>query len=497
MPGFVDLFAGCGGLSLGLHRAGFRHVLAVEKSPMAGQTYYHNFISRLSPGEAGDEEWKGYLSLTLAEQAARGLVVAEVGSVLSDGDLMRRLQERDLDLVAGGPPCQGFSMAGRRDPNDSRNQLAWQFLEFVEATSPRAVIIENVLGIGQDFVKRGARAPLEELTTALSQMGRGYVVRPMRLNAMDFGVPQHRPRVFIVGLRSDIVSGRSGVLPWWSSRDLQEQLQQPCKVSTTFVRLTVHDALWDLVDDSNGRLVYKVKPGDEAYDACRGGAYAGTMRSDPGWLPPSLPEAPPPELPLNGTQRRHSPPIVRRFQLYQYLDRAQVRPGLLNVAADPSLTPQEREEAVRSVLKSAPLPAETRGGVVLAKTLDELVGLVLQAGTKKHSQRPLRWDEPAPTVMSLPDDFVHPEFPRTLTVREMARLQSFPDHFEFRSKETTGSDRRRYEVPQYTQVGNAVPPLVAEAVGKFLYDALRDPGRALAAIEGDLRREPKQAQLRI
>ena len=74
--------------------------------------------------------------------------------------------------------------------------------------------------------------------------------------------------------------------------------------------------------------------------------------------------------------------------------------------------------------------------------------------------------------MTLPDDYIHPKEPRIMTVRELARIQSFPDWFEFRSKETTGSHRRREEVPQYSQVGNAVPPLMAEAIGELLKKAL-------------------------
>jgi DNA (cytosine-5)-methyltransferase 1 len=81
-------------------------------------------------------------------------------------------------------------------------------------------------------------------------------------------------------------------------------------------------------------------------------------------------------------------------------------------------------------------------------------------------------NEPSPTVVTLPDDYVHPDEPRIMTVRELARLQSFPDWFEFRSKETTGSHRRKVEVPQYSQVGNAVPPLMAEAIGELLVATL-------------------------
>ena len=91
-----------------------------------------------------------------------------------------------------------------------------------------------------------------------------------------------------------------------------------------------------------------------------------------------------------------------------------------------------------------------------------------------RSQRVVKGDEPAPTVVTLPDDYVHPSENRIMTVRELARLQSFPDWFEFRSKETTGSHRRRVEVPQYTQVGNAVPPLMAQAIGELLARILGD-----------------------
>jgi DNA (cytosine-5)-methyltransferase 1 len=100
--------------------------------------------------------------------------------------------------------------------------------------------------------------------------------------------------------------------------------------------------------------------------------------------------------------------------------------------------------------------------------LDDLVDLAYSLATKKHSQKVLAWRAPARTVVTLPDDYVHPLEPRIFTVREMARFQGFPDQFEFLGKETTGSDRRRFEVPQYSQVGNAVSPWLALAVGRMM-----------------------------
>ena len=103
--------------------------------------------------------------------------------------------------------------------------------------------------------------------------------------------------------------------------------------------------------------------------------------------------------------------------------------------------------------------------------------MVVELATKKHSQRALRWDMPSYTVLSLPDDFVHPLHPRTLTVRELARFQSFPDNFIFRSKVTTGGPKRKTEVPQYTQVGNAVPPKLAKAIGFRISSVLQSASK--------------------
>ena len=90
-----------------------------------------------------------------------------------------------------------------------------------------------------------------------------------------------------------------------------------------------------------------------------------------------------------------------------------------------------------------------------------------QLATKKHSQKALRKNEPAPAALSIPDDVCHyRKGSADPFVREMARIQSFPDWFEFRSKVTTGGKARRFEVPQYTQVGNAVPPLLGRAIGE-------------------------------
>ena len=464
---YVDLFSGCGGLSLGLEQAGFELALAVEKSPMAAETFYHNFIERI----VDDEEWKWFSSpdTSVEVQAERGLVVKELSAVLESKSILADLRSRDIDLVAGGPPCQGFSLAGRRNPDDVRNQLPWQFLSFVEAIEPKAVVIENVSGMSQDFRKHGKSSPFNELRLALMEAGPGYDVQPVLLNAMHFGAPQHRPRVMLLGLRHDLSKKLRLTFSehtWKSEFDhvgnlLFEERPDLAPEATHFGQtiLTVADAISDL-----NKKGYRRKTNISEF--------AKEMREDTDWMPDQIRESYRLGTLSNHTLRKHAAHIETRFRIYQYFRDIGIPSKVISIPKTEGIPHKGKKLLVLEALEEAKVPAESPDGTQIAKTKDELADLIMQLGTKKHSQRPLSWKSPSPTVVSLPDDYVHPDEPRTLTVREMARFQSFPDSFEFRSKETTGSLRRRYEVPQYTQVGNAVPPKMAKAVGKTIAQML-------------------------
>jgi DNA (cytosine-5)-methyltransferase 1 len=464
---YVDLFSGCGGLSLGLEKAGFNLALAVEKSDMAAETFYHNFIHRISDPAV----WKAYShkDRTVQEQAEEKLIVKELSEVLENKSLLKKLKNSNIDLVAGGPPCQGFSLAGRRNSEDIRNQLPWQFLQFVEAVRPKAVIIENVSGMSQNFVKNGKSSPFNELRLALKDIGKGYKVQPLHLNAKHFGVPQNRPRVMLIGVRIDIsrrlelnVSDDT----WKSEFDYLQNKKFPKRPSlapeATHLGtniLKVKDAIWDLsAKGYNRRKVIS--------------AFAMEMRTDTDWMPAHIRAERKWAKLANHSTRKHAPQIEKRFAIYQYLRDCNIHPKVFAIPKDEDLTKDGQITSIKMALKNAKFPAKAPNGTVIAKTEGELVEVIMQLGTKKHSQRPLDWNLPSPTVVSLPDDYVHPQEPRTLTVRELARFQTFPDAFEFRSKETTGSLRRRYEVPQYTQVGNAVPPRLAMAIGKLVHAIL-------------------------
>ena len=463
----MNLFAGCGGLSLGLEKAGFKLALAVEKSDMAAETFYHNFINRISDPEV----WKAYshADRTVQEQADERLVVKELSAVLDSKSLLKKLKFLNIDLVAGGPPCQGFSLAGRRNPEDIRNQLPWQFLQFVEAVQPKAVIIENVSGMNQNFVKYGKSSPFNELRLALKDTGQGYKVQPLHLNAKHFGTPQNRPRVMLVGIRVDISERLNlNILDdtWKSEFDhIQNKkfLERPSLApkSTHFGAdiLNVRDAIWDL--NSKG---YNRKKNISMF--------ASEMRTDADWLPAQI-TAEDRRIKLeNHNLRRHASHVEKRFMIYQYLRDSNIHPKIFAIPKDKNLTEDLQKALITTALKSAKFPARAPKGIVIAKTKEALVDLIMKLATKKHSQKSLDWKLPCPTVISLPDDYVHPDEPRTLTVRELARFQSFPDKFEFRSKETTGGSRRKFEVPQYTQVANAVPPKLAFAVGKIIQEVL-------------------------
>ncbi|UTW54617.1 DNA cytosine methyltransferase [Kordiimonas sp. SCSIO 12610] len=462
---YIDLFSGCGGLSLGLEQAGFELVLAVEKSDMAAETFYHNFIKRLH----GEDEWQSYCSKPIEDQAVSKLVVNELRAVLDSDQIMTDLVSQEVDLVAGGPPCQGFSMAGRRNPDDIRNQLPWQFLEMVERVSPKAVIMENVVGMSRRFEKHGKDSPFEQIQQILRETGKGYIVQPVLLNAMHFGVPQHRPRIMILALRADIAKQQNmqdSTSVWKSDFDdpaLDTIMKKPelAPEGTHFGDniLTVRDALWDI--RSKG---YWLNNTNENYQIPEN-SYADHMRNDVSWMPTKIAQVNRKNALTNHNLRNHASHIQQRFRIYQILQRYDVPAKVMGIPVDIELSEEQKHSLLDVKLSSVSFPCKAPDGKLVARSLKGLKKHIFDLHTKKHSQRPLRDNQPSPTVLSLPDDFVHPYEARTLTVREMARFQSFPDTFEFRAKETTGGLKRRTEVPQYTQVGNAVPPKMAHSVG--------------------------------
>lgn len=411
-PTFIDLFAGCGGLSLGLVRSGWRCLFAVERERRAFETYKHNLVDGRYKAAFQWPDWLPKQPSTISALLVRhrGPLAALANSV---------------DLVVGGPPCQGFSFAGTRRHDDPRNRLFRHYVKLIRLVTPKAVLVENVRGIaighGNSNGTRARKAYLKRLTEALTSAG--YVVaEPELILASRYGVPQRRPRVFLVGVRKDIALAHRSSLG-----DTMERLRVDflrAKGLPTERDVTVRDALGDLLRSSS-RIA-------ECKDPESPPGFSVGLRTEATTAYQRLMQEGSPDPAVNSHRfANHRPTTVERF---------------------------------RAVL------AHCRRGVQLSRKERKPY-----APSKKHVLVALDGDKLAHTITTLPDDLVHYRQPRILTVREMARLQSFPDWFEFCGKYTTGGPVRTRECPRYTQVGNAVAPLVAEIAGHALRELLALP----------------------
>ena len=335
---FIDLFSGCGGMSLGFEMAGFESAIAIDCWPDALRTYGHNRM--------GAKTLCGDLSALDPAQVAEEHGIGPV------------------DLIIGGPPCQGFSVAGKRIVDDERNKLYKAFVRFVAAFSPTAFVMENVpniLSIGGGAVRNAIVADFEAL---------GYTVSYKVLTASDYGVPQNRKRAVFVGVKD----GQTFQFP------------KP----TTEKPVSSREAIGDLPEGS---------------------------------LPDGSPYPTPPSGPFQEYARSGSAG-VHNHQASKHTDKTV---EIISLVPDGG--------------NYKDLPPELQG-----------TRNVHIAWTRLNSSRP------SFTIDTGHNHHFHYRYNRVPTVRESARLQSFPDNFIL-----TGS-----KGSQLRQVGNAVPPLMAKAIAEQL-----------------------------
>ncbi len=416
----MDLFAGCGGLSLGLEQAGFTPLLFSEINPQAAETYIAN---------------------------RKGLDIIPVGDIFSLTDLNLKIIKEywkyrkgihDVDLVCGGPPCQGYSGIGHRrtfklqKKDVPSNQLYKEMARVVRAVRPKIFLFENVKGLlNSRWTPDGQKGEIfKAVINEFKSIG-GYCVRWDLLYAKDYGVPQNRPRVIMVGIRNDVAL----------------RFSQPCLLE--------------------GHLT------DSEFDS--------PTAVDQGFLPRPTGNAP------------TLPELLSDLEDPNYLSSAEAGtflPATLAYPFAPMTDIQHRLRTTRNreLLRKGDSLTDHEYTAHAEYIKDKYAQMIKNGGeipekyrTKKFAQRvfPKHWDAEGPnlTATSLPEDYVHYSQPRVPTVREWARLQTFPDWYEFKGPRTTGGRRRAgdpdkglwdRDVPRYTQIGNAVPVLLAEAIGRHL-----------------------------
>ena len=398
---FIDLFGGCGGLSLGLEQAGFTPLLFNEINPSAMLTYKENIKKRHDP-----------------------ILIPDVKTLTSDkiDELKSKWQIdgiKDIDLIAGGPPCWGYSNIGIRRTfkadkiNIGTNHLYKHMARIIENIQPKMFLFENVRGLlNARWTSDGEKSEIWNDVRNTFKKIKGYSTSSELVYCYDYGVPQNRPRIIMIGIRNDI-------------NNINE-LNKPCNGK---------------LPDKDGKKISNIKD------------WIGDL-VDPDYLS---------DLNTLKYPSDASTQIQKQFRMHN--GKLLKKGHLLHNHSYSNHKPEIIEKFRYMIDNHGKIPDKMK--------------------TKKFAQRvlPKVWKNGKPniTVTSLPDDYVHYSQPRSLTVREWARLQTFPDSFIFHGPRTTGGRRRagepgdmfeKREIPQYTQIGNAVPVKMAYKFGKHFKEIL-------------------------
>jgi DNA (cytosine-5)-methyltransferase 1 len=457
-PRVLDLFAGCGGLSLGFDAAGFNIAAAVEHDDLAAQSHSRNFHD----GDGKHAKARDITSLTPTELASE-LGLGPIGSA--------------IDVIVGGPPCQAFARVGRpklrevaehprafeRDP---RAGLYLHYLKYVEAFQPLALLMENV----PDVLNHGGQNIAEEICDVLED--KGYLARYTLLNAAFYGVPQMRERMFLIAYRKDVASevifptpthwlelpvgyngSRQVALRFMKHPLLGDDwryIDPPSRGAKFKPAVTAEQAIGDLPPITlhlEGKLRRGARRFDEriAYSSVRPSSYARLMKAWPGHEG-------------NGGVHDHVIRYLPRdWNVFARMNNGDQYPEAYLHAVDMF------EERLRELGRKAPKP-----GTVGHKKLKAEIVPPYDVDKFPNKWRKMWRDQPARTLMAHlgKDTYSHIHYDskqaRTISVREAARLQSFPDGFTF-----CGTMN-----PAFRQIGNAVPPLMAKALAERIYATL-------------------------
>jgi DNA (cytosine-5)-methyltransferase 1 len=355
----IDLFCGCGGFSYGFQQAGFELVLGVDIWKDATVTYKHNFPN----ANVINEDITNIDAKMVLEKAS--------------------CKAGEVDVIIGGPPCQGFSVSGKRMIDDPRNKLYKSFVSLVREIRPKVFVMENVPGLIKLFGGKAKEEVLEDFTSV------GYKVKVQQLSSDAYGVPQQRKRVFFVGINKDFFCD---------------------DVEFEFPKSTHGEGLKDVVTCKDAISDLDFVPDDKSLGECI----------------------------------EYKLPAANNYQL-------KMREGSSAIKNHSITIHNEQTKRIISMVpdggnyKDLPIELQNTRKVHIA-------------WTRMNSNKPCF------TIDTGHNHHFHYKENRVPTVRESARIQSFPDTFEFIGIKTS----------QLKQVGNAVPPLMSEAIARQVIGVIEE-----------------------
>lgn len=398
----LDLFAGAGGFGLGFSLAdSFKVVCSLEVDKWAVDTLKAN----------NHEKQK---------------IIQDDIRHFKTGEQILAACPLKPDVIIGGPPCQGFSYAGPiKDPKDPRNSLFKSFVHWVDVLKPKVFVMENVRGILTGKNDKGEKV-IDIIKAAFKAID--YTVKVWELNAANYGVPQNRERIFIVGNRLGVEISEPPITHYLPT----EKKMLNGKAKTLKPAVNVQKAIGDLpklkAGEGNEETDFKTKPRSEFQKLSRG----NTQKL------------------FNHVTMVHTKRVVERYE--------QILNGL----------------ALEEIPEELQVRKRNGNG--------EISNSEYNSNYRHLKPEMIAYTIPA----SFYSNFVHPKQPRNITSREAARLQSFPDNYIFKGKRTQISSKLLKQLgkedenflSQYNQIGNAVPPLLAKAVAIRIFNFLEDTKRA-------------------
>lgn len=456
-PRVLDLFSGCGGFSLGFKSAGYDLVGAVEYDQHAALSHARNFF----PEDL--------------EHHARALDITQLEPLEFVSDLASGDPRLAVDVIIGGPPCQAFARVGRAKlreiaehpqafRHDPRAGLYVSYLEFVRQLQPVAIVMENVI----DILNHGGRNIPQEMCDQLAT--EGYECRYTMLNAVHYGVPQMRERLFLVGLRKEL-----GVEPRFPAPTRQWDLPKGYGDARRVALKHVEPSLFTELN-----LVPAPRPGERlppavtAEEAMRDLPpitlhLEGRLKKGPARFTTMAPYRSDVEPSAYGATLRSWPGFESSDGVYDHLIRYLPRDYAIFARMQPGDQYPEAYALAHRMFEEA-LAERERGGERLQEgsrayeLLKKSIVPGYNPGTFPNRWRKMEADQPARTLMAHlgKDSYTHIHYDssqaRTISIREAARLQSFPDGFVYAGTMN----------PALRQIGNAVPPLMGRALAECL-----------------------------